>query len=69
MILKKARYKLLGISVNGVTKKQLLNYIEDAVDLNKKAIIAHHNLHSIYLYYRNKTMKNMYEGKRQTLPT
>lgn len=51
---------LLGVSVNPLTEGDLNNTILDSVSQNKKIVIGHHNLHSIYLSNRDKKMERFY---------
>lgn len=52
--------KMLGISVNALSIFQLNSLISEAVDCNHHWIIAHHNLHSAYLYHHDSTMRAFY---------
>jgi N-acetylglucosaminyldiphosphoundecaprenol N-acetyl-beta-D-mannosaminyltransferase len=53
-------FKLLGITVHGVSIPQLNTLIAEAVERNYRRIIANHNLHSVYLYYHNAKMPVFY---------
>ena len=53
-------YKMLGIRVNTLTISQLNSLITKAIQNQNKWIIAHHNLHSLYLYYHSSKMQNFY---------
>jgi N-acetylglucosaminyldiphosphoundecaprenol N-acetyl-beta-D-mannosaminyltransferase len=51
----------LGISVDALTIDDLHNLIQEFVSKNEKGIIAHHNLHSLYIYHHHSKMKEFYE--------
>lgn len=53
-------YGLLGIKVNLLSMIQLNSLIMEAVELNKKWIIANHNLNSLYIYHHNSMMRRFY---------
>lgn len=52
--------KMLGIKVNALSMPQLNALIAEAISLNKRWIIANHNLHSIYLYHHDPKMRTFY---------
>jgi N-acetylglucosaminyldiphosphoundecaprenol N-acetyl-beta-D-mannosaminyltransferase len=52
--------KILGIRVNAVSMPQLNALIAEAINSKKRWIIAHHNLHSIYLYHHDAKMRGLY---------
>jgi len=52
--------KMLGITVNALSMPELNSLISKAINLNKRWIIAHHNLHSIYVYHHNSKMRAFY---------
>jgi N-acetylglucosaminyldiphosphoundecaprenol N-acetyl-beta-D-mannosaminyltransferase len=56
--------KLLGVDVDAVTIDGLHALIAAAVEERRKWIIAHHNLHSIYLYQRDASMRDLYARAR-----
>ncbi|MEM8675338.1 MAG: WecB/TagA/CpsF family glycosyltransferase [Cyanobacteria bacterium P01_G01_bin.67] len=53
-------YDLLGIKVNLLSMRQLNSLIEEAVKLNSKRIIAHHNLNSLFIYHHTSIMRDFY---------
>lgn len=53
--------RLLGITVNPLTIKDLNTLIAEAVSCNQRRIIAHQNLHSIYLYHHDPKMRSFYD--------
>ena len=53
---------LLGVSVHKITMPRLVENIFLSIYNDKKQIFANHNLHSIYLYHRNKKMRSFYEN-------
>ena len=55
------KYHLLNITVNSITKEEILAIVGNAIDTNQNITIANHNLHSIYLYQRDKKMQNFYD--------
>ncbi|RMF56772.1 MAG: glycosyltransferase [Bacteroidetes bacterium] len=54
------RITLLGIQVDPLTISELNDCIAEAVARDVRWIIAHHNLHSIYLFHRDAKMKAFY---------
>jgi N-acetylglucosaminyldiphosphoundecaprenol N-acetyl-beta-D-mannosaminyltransferase len=55
------RLSLLGIDVNPLTIPQLMSCIDTVIERNECRIIAHHNLHSVYLYQRDIKMRMFYK--------
>jgi N-acetylglucosaminyldiphosphoundecaprenol N-acetyl-beta-D-mannosaminyltransferase len=55
------RLKLLGAEVDVLTSEQVLAFAAQAVRLGERAIIANHNLHSVYLYKKNSDMRRYYD--------
>jgi N-acetylglucosaminyldiphosphoundecaprenol N-acetyl-beta-D-mannosaminyltransferase len=53
-------YKLLGVWVNALAIPELNALIAEAITRSQHAIIANHNLHSIYLYHHNPKMRAFY---------
>lgn len=51
---------MLGITVNALSMPQLNALIAEAINLNKRWIIANHNLHSIFLYHHDSKMGDFY---------
>jgi N-acetylglucosaminyldiphosphoundecaprenol N-acetyl-beta-D-mannosaminyltransferase len=54
------RVTILGVQVDALSISQLNVIIKDAIDTNKRVIIANHNLHSIYLYHHDNKMRAYY---------
>lgn len=52
--------KLLGVTLHALSIPQLNALIAEAVERNQRWIIAHHNLHSIYLYHHDSKMASFY---------
>lgn len=56
------RHRLLGIEVDAVTGAGLRAVIEEAIQAGRRAsVIAHHNLHSVYLSSLDPKMRAFYE--------
>lgn len=55
-------YQLLGIKINLLSMKQLNFLVEESIRLNRKRIIAHHNLNSFYIYHHNFVMRDFYHN-------
>jgi len=53
-------YTLLGVKVNPLSISDLNGLIAEAVQRGDRWIIANHNLHSIYLYHRDRKMRGFY---------
>ncbi len=51
------RLTLLGVEVDALTIGDLNALIDGAVRRGQKVLIAHHNLHSVYLYHADKKMR------------
>jgi N-acetylglucosaminyldiphosphoundecaprenol N-acetyl-beta-D-mannosaminyltransferase len=54
------RTNILGAEVDAMTMADVFTYIDEAVDKNQHRIIGHHNLHSIYLFQRDRGMREFY---------
>ena len=52
---------LLGVTVHPICIPSLIQVIATAITRRERWIIAHHNLHSIYLYQRDPKMRAFYE--------
>jgi N-acetylglucosaminyldiphosphoundecaprenol N-acetyl-beta-D-mannosaminyltransferase len=55
-----SRYRLLNIEVNALTIRDLNALVRAAIEEENQRVIAHHNLHSTYLYYRTPKMRALY---------
>jgi N-acetylglucosaminyldiphosphoundecaprenol N-acetyl-beta-D-mannosaminyltransferase len=56
--------RLLGVELDAVTMEDLHRVIAAAVADHRKAIVAHHNMHSIYLTQRDARMPEFYRKAR-----
>ena len=54
-------YQLLGLQLNAVTEPELYEIMAEVVESNQRCVIAHHNLHSVYLYHHDAKMRTFYE--------
>lgn len=54
------RCRLLGGDVDLVTPAQVIDYIAACVTARRKAVIANHNFHSLYLQRRSRAMADFY---------
>jgi N-acetylglucosaminyldiphosphoundecaprenol N-acetyl-beta-D-mannosaminyltransferase len=54
-------YQLLGLQLNAVTEPELYEIMVEGVESNRRRVIAHHNLHSVYLYHHDAKMRMFYE--------
>lgn len=52
--------KILGITVQKFTIPVLLEQISDFIQNNKHAIVANHNMHSMYIYHHDAKMRSFY---------
>jgi N-acetylglucosaminyldiphosphoundecaprenol N-acetyl-beta-D-mannosaminyltransferase len=52
--------EMMGVSAHPLTISDLNNVIGAAVDANERWIIAHHNLHSLYLHRVDPSMRDFY---------
>jgi N-acetylglucosaminyldiphosphoundecaprenol N-acetyl-beta-D-mannosaminyltransferase len=52
--------QLLGVSVHPLTADQLKAAVAEAVEKNRRSIIANHNLHSVYLYHHDAAVRSFY---------
>ncbi len=57
-------YEVLGCRVNAVSAGTLTNVLEHAVESREPCIIAHHNLHSVYLYHHDPDMPRFYRNAK-----
>lgn len=55
------KYTLLGAQVDALTITGLIELVTEIVDCDKQRIIAHHNLHSLYLYHHDFKLQNFYQ--------
>lgn len=54
-------YRLLGLQVNAITEPELYEVMAETVEADQRCVIAHHNLHSVYLYHHDAKMRTFYE--------
>lgn len=52
--------KLLGVRIDFMDAEALRAIIEQTIVSGRQAIIGNHNLHSVYLYHRDKKMQTFY---------
>jgi N-acetylglucosaminyldiphosphoundecaprenol N-acetyl-beta-D-mannosaminyltransferase len=55
------KVRLVGISVNLVTKNQLLDFFRTSIEHQTKAVVGAHNMHSVYLAQSDKSIRDFYE--------
>lgn len=60
------RYTLLGVEVDAMVPMDLIGTIETVAKSNQRAIVANHNLHSIYLVHRDEKMRQFYDRAAYT---
>jgi N-acetylglucosaminyldiphosphoundecaprenol N-acetyl-beta-D-mannosaminyltransferase len=53
--------RMLDARVIGFTMPELLDEIDAGVQANDYRVIAHHNLHSLYLFHRRQSFRNFYQ--------
>lgn len=56
-----ATSELLGLRITPMTTRELIQAIDEQVRSKRIAIIAHHNLHSLYLAGRNALMRRFFD--------
>ena len=54
------RVRFLGIEVDALAIPDLNTLIDQAIKTNKTCIIAHHNMHSLYLHRKDEAMRRFY---------
>ena len=60
-------YHFLGLRVHALTKPELLDAIQSAVQKQpENCIIGNHNLHSVYLFHRDAEMRRFYNRNLYT---
>jgi N-acetylglucosaminyldiphosphoundecaprenol N-acetyl-beta-D-mannosaminyltransferase len=57
----KPRLRLLGAEVDVVTPEEVLAFTADCAGVRKKAVVANHNAHSLYLVGRTPQMRAFYD--------
>jgi N-acetylglucosaminyldiphosphoundecaprenol N-acetyl-beta-D-mannosaminyltransferase len=55
-----ARATILGVQVEALSMADLNATVTDAIENDKRVLIANHNLHSIYLYHHDARMRSFY---------
>lgn len=56
------RIQLMGLRLNPVSVTEMPSLVAEAIQNNEHWIIGHHNLHSVYLWYREPSMRQFYEA-------
>lgn len=54
-------YSFLGINVHALNMNTLHYLIDETVSKNRKTIIAHHNMHSLYIYHHDPMMQEFFK--------
>ena len=54
-------YQQLGVQLNAITESKLYEIIAETVEADRRCVIGHHNLHSVYLYHHDDKMRTFYE--------
>lgn len=54
-------FNLLDVEIHPFTIKQFHRLMADAIHSERKVIIASQNLHSVYLYHKNKNMRTLHQ--------
>lgn len=54
------RYKFLSTEIDAITQDDVYQAIAEAVDTGQRRVIANHNLHSLYLYHRDRRFAQFY---------
>jgi N-acetylglucosaminyldiphosphoundecaprenol N-acetyl-beta-D-mannosaminyltransferase len=57
---------ILGARVHALTMNDLNNLIAQSIQTHQRLIIAHHNLHSLYLLQRDRKMQQFYRSATYT---
>jgi N-acetylglucosaminyldiphosphoundecaprenol N-acetyl-beta-D-mannosaminyltransferase len=56
------QFSIMGVRCHALSLSELTRTVEEAVALKKQqCIVAHHNLHSLYLYYSDSRMREFYD--------
>jgi N-acetylglucosaminyldiphosphoundecaprenol N-acetyl-beta-D-mannosaminyltransferase len=58
--MKRSPFTLLGVEIDALSISELNALIEQSIELNRKWIIANHNLHSVYLHHHDAKMRKFY---------
>ncbi|MGH7498273.1 MAG: WecB/TagA/CpsF family glycosyltransferase [Gemmatimonadales bacterium] len=53
-------YRILGVDVNAITREGLFAAVNEEIATGGRCVIAHHNLHSVYLYHHNAKMREFF---------
>ena len=53
--------QFLGITVHRLTINTIHDYIDKEIRTGGKCIIAHHNLHSLYIFHKDEKMREFYQ--------
>ncbi len=61
------RFRMLGIEVDGLTLDDLQAVIDEAVRLDRRILVTHHNLHSVYMFHRSARMRDAYAMATRTV--
>jgi N-acetylglucosaminyldiphosphoundecaprenol N-acetyl-beta-D-mannosaminyltransferase len=55
-------YKFLGIRLHALSISELNSLIAESIQLKQKWTVAHHNLHSLYIYHHDYKMRMFYKN-------
>jgi len=58
---------LLGADLNPLTLEEFIVVLQDAVKGNRRWIVANHNLHSLYLFHHDASMRKFYSAAHCTI--
>ncbi len=59
--------EFLDIVINPMTIDELIELLCDGIRADQKWLVAHHNLHSLYLFHANPELRHYYERSQFTL--
>lgn len=58
------RYSFIGVEIDALTFESLTKVVTYAIEKKKKWFIAHHNLHSLYVYHHDAQTQKYYANAR-----
>ena len=54
-------FSLLGIRLHALSNADVVDLITDTITSNQSRVVANHNMHSLYLWYREPRMREFFE--------
>jgi N-acetylglucosaminyldiphosphoundecaprenol N-acetyl-beta-D-mannosaminyltransferase len=56
--------RILGVDVTPMTREGLFDAVREQIETGERCVIAHHNVHSVYLYHHDAKMREFFASAK-----